>query len=588
MDSRLSMTLAIALAALSGVWAYDQSRAGDKAGLDEATMALGPPAPPLMTVRPLAPAAALEINRKIPFADVPNPPARPFVFRGGAQTHHRALTCLTAAIYYEAGSEPEAGQRAVAQVVLNRTRHPAYPASICGVVYQGSTLPTGCQFTFTCDGSLDRQRSVRLWARAESIAASALAGSVFGPVGHALNYHANFVVPYWASSLAKKAIVGTHIFYRLPGYWGEERAFRRPYAAAEADPVTLRATALAARQQRGASQRELAKPSVTVEADPRGDLLGVVAMLASRSTSADSPVARDFSRFSNHLAVEIYRQLAAEDGQLTNRLLVQIAGWSNTSSEAALIFPNLVVPGRPSSTGAGLSEALTAFAEDSDFAAFFAKQQSQYRSLKDDHLALAMPIATAFQNYTGSAAGPLKLVIAPLVQHSFIANCLSSGAADGSLLLVVGVDALGQRSETAKALADALAHRAIGANGCGVAVRRDCKSKTNRLAIIQDQIARQLAVRAMAGDGAPAGPAIKGPALAMMISEGLKSYEQNRRYFRTFKDFQPILLQSVASGDRSGRLAKGAGPADLKLPVALRAGGRVADPVCDALRRSQT
>ena len=46
--------------------------------------------------------------------------------------------CLTEAIYYEARSESEDGQRAVAQVVLNRVRHPSYPNSVCGVVYQGS------------------------------------------------------------------------------------------------------------------------------------------------------------------------------------------------------------------------------------------------------------------------------------------------------------------------------------------------------------------------------------------------------------------------------------------------------------------
>lgn len=178
MRNRLFMTLAIGIAGLPAVWAYDQSRADDQAEAESAAAAMGPPAPQPMLVRPLAPAAAIQINRKIPFADIPNPPAQPFVFRGGPQTHHRALTCLTAAIYYEAANEPADGQRAVAQVVLNRVRHPAYPASVCAVVYQGSTLPTGCQFTFTCDGSLERQRAAREWARAESIAAAALASTL--------------------------------------------------------------------------------------------------------------------------------------------------------------------------------------------------------------------------------------------------------------------------------------------------------------------------------------------------------------------------------------------------------------------------
>ena len=590
------MALAVGIAGLPAVWAYDQSRADDQALSESVVIALGPPTPPLMTVRPLPPAAAIQINRKIPFADIPNPPARPFVFRGGAQTHLRALTCLTAAVYYEVGSEPEEGQRAVAQVVLNRVRHPAYPASICAVVYQGSTLPTGCQFTFTCDGSLERQRSAREWARAESIAAAALAGHVFAPVGHALNYHANFVVPYWASSLAKKAIVGTHIFYRLPGYWGEQRAFGRPYAAVEADPVTLRATALAARQRRGASPTDLAKPLISVEADARVELLGLVDMLAKGSANADggTPIVKnaraDFGRFSNHLAVEIYRQLAAKDEQLASHLLAQVADLPKLSSEAPLSFPALDVPGRPKATGAGLAEALEAFAKDSEFAEFFAKQQPQYRSLKEASFALATPVVTQFQNYTGGGAGLIKLIAAPLARRGFVANCFAPQGADGSIVLFVAEDSPEQRSETGKMLANALARKAVMANACGIALRQDCTSKASRLAIVHDQIARQLAVRALeANDPDARKRNVKGPALATTIGEAFNSYEQNRRWFPTFKDFQPVLLQAVGTSERSARLAPGSRAANLQLPVALRGGGRVPDPVCASFRRgSQT
>ena len=591
------MTLAIGIAGLPAVWVYDQSRADDQAESEAAAAAMGPPAPPPMLVRPLAPAAAIQINRKIPFADIPNPPAQPFVFRGGTQTHHRALTCLTAAVYYEAANEPEDGQRAVAQVVLNRVRHPAYPASVCAVVYQGSTLPTGCQFTFTCDGSLERQRSAREWTRAESIAAAALAGHVFAPVGHALNYHANFVVPYWASSLAKKAIVGTHIFYRLPGYWGEQRAFRRPYAALEADPVTLRATALAARQRRGAAPADPAKPLVSVEADARTELLGLVDMLANRSASAEggTPIVKnaraEFGRFSNHLAVEIYRQLAVKDEQLASHLLAQIADLPKPSGEASLTFPPLDIPGRPSAAGAGLAEALGAFAKDTGFAEFFAKQQSQYRSLKEANFALALPVVTRFQNYTGSGAGLVKLVIAPLARRGFVANCYSPQGGDGSIVLFVGDDSPEQRSETGKMLINALARKAVMANACGIAVRRDCTSKTSRLAIVHDQIARQLAVRALAANasGASMRTVKGGPALAATIGEGFNSYEQNRRWFPTFKDFQPVLLQSVASAERSAGFSQRSSAANLQLPVALRTAGRLPDPVCASLRRgSQT
>jgi len=133
----------------------------------------------------------------------------------------RALECLTQAIYYEARSESEGGQRAVAQVVLNRTRHPNYPGSVCGVVFQGSERRTGCQFSFTCDGSMNGTIESAAWDRAERVAGAALAGSVYRPVGLALNYHTTAIRPYWAPSLVRQAVIGAHIFYRLPNSTSE-------------------------------------------------------------------------------------------------------------------------------------------------------------------------------------------------------------------------------------------------------------------------------------------------------------------------------------------------------------------------------
>jgi len=162
-------------------------------------------------------------------------PARPFDLRQAsdhdAQT---ALECLTAAIYYEARSESEGGQRAVAQVVLNRVRHPAFPKSVCGVVYQGSNRTTGCQFTFTCDGSLARGRQPGPWERARRIAAEALSGYVYEPVGLATHYHTTAIHPWWADALTKAVTIGNHIFYRWRGEWGDPKSFRRPYVGAEA------------------------------------------------------------------------------------------------------------------------------------------------------------------------------------------------------------------------------------------------------------------------------------------------------------------------------------------------------------------
>jgi spore germination cell wall hydrolase CwlJ-like protein len=158
--------------------------------------------------------------------------ARPFAVKDQFREDprfHAALQCLTQAIYYEAGYEPDPGQRAVAQVVLNRVRHPAFPHSICGVVYQGSELPTGCQFTFTCDGSLLRQPSPSAWARARGVALAALSGWVEASVGLSTHYHATYVVPYWAPTLSKVKLVGQHIFYSFPGGGGNAAAFRAGY-----------------------------------------------------------------------------------------------------------------------------------------------------------------------------------------------------------------------------------------------------------------------------------------------------------------------------------------------------------------------
>jgi hypothetical protein len=197
-----------------------------------------PAAPVSARVVPLPPAEAI----------APGQAAEPFVVAGRSERDVAAsLQCLTAAVYYEARSESFEGQRAVAQVVLNRVRHPAFPKSVCGVVYQGSKRRTGCQFSFTCDGSLGGRRDPAAWTRARRVAGAALAGSVYGPVGHATHYHASYVRPWWAASLKRAVTVGSHIFYRWRGDWGDPKSFRRPYLAAEV-------VELAARPERPARQ----------------------------------------------------------------------------------------------------------------------------------------------------------------------------------------------------------------------------------------------------------------------------------------------------------------------------------------------
>ena len=201
----------------------------------EPVAAASPPELLPSQIRDIAPETALQLNAGIPVAGGPNPAALPFSFSSSsAETRARALECLTSAIYYEAAQEPTDGQRAVAQVVLNRVRHPAFPNSVCGVVYEGSTRATGCQFTFTCDGSMAYAPMPALWNRARKVAEDALNGHVHAPVGYATHYHANYVAPYWAPRLTKLIQIGAHIFYRWPGAWGRAAAFTSRYAGLEA------------------------------------------------------------------------------------------------------------------------------------------------------------------------------------------------------------------------------------------------------------------------------------------------------------------------------------------------------------------
>ena len=123
--------------------------------------------------------------------------------------------------------------------MLNRMRHPAFPKSVCGVVYQGSRSPV-CQFSFVCDGSLYRRPAEEAWRAARDVAAAALSGYVETAVGSATHYHADYVAPRWAPMLAKVAKLGAHIFYRWPGAWGTPAAFTGHYIGEPSDPLSLR------------------------------------------------------------------------------------------------------------------------------------------------------------------------------------------------------------------------------------------------------------------------------------------------------------------------------------------------------------
>jgi len=188
----------------------------------------------------------------------------------------RATDCLAAAVLFEAGDDLP-GQRAVAQVVLNRLRHPAFVRSVCGVVFQGSDRPTGCQFTFTCDGAMARRPDPAAWARARAVAARAMAGSVFAPVGMATHYHTDWVVPYWSGSLEKVAAVKTHLFFRWAGSWGRPAAFTARYGGVE--PVISAMAALS----------ESHRNTERADAEAAGAEAAASALAASVATAAAAP-----------------------------------------------------------------------------------------------------------------------------------------------------------------------------------------------------------------------------------------------------------------------------------------------------------
>jgi spore germination cell wall hydrolase CwlJ-like protein len=279
-----------------------------------------PPAPPPLLIQQIAPDQALRVNQSIPLVGGPNPAAAPFVFKGDTAARKRALECLASAIYYEAGDQDDDGQRAVAQVVLNRVRHPAFPATVCDVVYQGSTRPTGCQFTFTCDGSLYRQPDLAGWRRAYTIAQQALNGAVYAPIGYATHYHANYVVPVWASTLSKNAVVGAHIFYRWAGGWGRPAAFTKSYSGHEPNATALRQAALAAEAANAAlpgNAEDLAAemPGVEIKVAAPGRVAVRFKLEAAREAVSQAPHEDYVKKFeaSDNLRWSLSNDVAAAD-----------------------------------------------------------------------------------------------------------------------------------------------------------------------------------------------------------------------------------------------------------------------------------
>lgn len=233
----------------------------------------GLPSPEPLVFNDIDPEMARRLNDAIPFSAAPIQTARPFAFAGDASNREKAVDCLAAAMWYEAGND-DIGQRSVGQVVLNRVRHPAFPNSVCGVVFQGSERPTGCQFTFTCDGAMRRTPSAAAWTQTRARALAALGGDVYAPVGLATHYHTDWVHPVWSAKLDKIARVHTHLFFRWTGKWGGPAAMTQNYAAKEQPIVEMANLSVLHRAELSEQQVMLTEAGQLSSADTRAILAG--------------------------------------------------------------------------------------------------------------------------------------------------------------------------------------------------------------------------------------------------------------------------------------------------------------------------
>jgi len=125
----------------------------------------------------------------------------------GTTPGSRELECLAVGIYYEAKSEPLAGQLAVGHVIANRAESGRFPKTYCGVLFQRS------QFSFIRGHSLPSvPRASRDWQEAVAIAKIVDQELHDSPMGKALFFHARRVSPGWR--LTRLGTLGNHVFYR--------------------------------------------------------------------------------------------------------------------------------------------------------------------------------------------------------------------------------------------------------------------------------------------------------------------------------------------------------------------------------------
>lgn len=124
------------------------------------------------------------------------------------------ILCLAKNIYYEAGAEPLAGKKAVAQVTINRTNHPAFPSTVCGVVHQRNKR--ACQFSWVCEPRKKIHYSSDNWEQSLMVAQMFLTDSYeFDTItSDTLFFHEKHLPFNWKNRYKRVATIGNHIFYR--------------------------------------------------------------------------------------------------------------------------------------------------------------------------------------------------------------------------------------------------------------------------------------------------------------------------------------------------------------------------------------
>ena len=211
----------------------------------------------------------------------------PFALRG-ALAPPRDLECLSQAVYYEARGETDTGQEAVAQVVLNRVRHPNFPKSVCGVVFQHAG--DSCQFSFACDGSTRRRVEPEAWRRAERVARRALSGAVMPGVGAATDFRATHIP---AAGLERVIRIGSHVFYRFGGRLGSPAALGgHAQPSAEPTPVLAALSTPDAGQVISAGVKAVERAAAAVVGAGRPAVTPAVVLTAAPPAGAPAPGAR--------------------------------------------------------------------------------------------------------------------------------------------------------------------------------------------------------------------------------------------------------------------------------------------------------